>query len=243
MKWGGVRPVSLVDYPGHVCTTLFTAGCNMRCPYCYNPSLVLGQGEGVSSDAVMELLRARRDRVKHLCITGGEPTMHPELPGFVAEAVALGYRVKLDTNGTNPSVVEGLLARGLLSYVAMDVKTTWGRYHRLGIADTRPLRETVSIIRRLAPDYEFRTTVVPGLVGWEELLAMAAELQGARRFVLQQFRPGPELLDPSWKTIRPYPAEWLVAWAQQLAPFFQEPVVVRNAGRAAAGTGSAGGPP
>ena len=233
MTVAGMVPVSLVDYPGHVATTLFLAGCNLRCPYCHNPGLVVGPPAGppLAEDRVLEFLRARRGQLGHVCVTGGEPTQHPGLARLLAACKELGYRVKLDTNGSHPERLGVLLRKGLVDYVAMDVKTSWSRYGELG-GDPVPadvLRASVALIQADAPDHEFRTTVVPGLVDHADILAIATGLRGARRYALQQFVVQGPLLDPGWATVVPYPAATLRGWAAEAAAATGVPVEVRNA--------------
>ena len=233
MRFAGLVPASLVDYPGHVAVTLFTAGCPLRCPYCHNPELVVGplSGRPLPADDVLAFLQRRRPLLSHLCVTGGEPTLHRDLPEFLAAVRHLGYAIKLDTNGGSPDALVGLLRAGLCDYVAMDVKTVWDRYPELGGAvDPAAHRRSALAIRALAPDYEFRTTVVPGLVGHDDVRTIATDLAGARRYALQQFDPARPLLDPDWKAVRPVPAAVLRAWADEVAPYFVEPVIVRNLG-------------
>jgi pyruvate formate lyase activating enzyme len=232
VTFAGIVPASLVDFPGHVAVTVFVAGCNLRCPYCHNPGLVTGArtGRPWAEGEVLELLRRRQGVLSHLCVSGGEPTLQPGLPAFLAAVRGLGVRVKLDTNGSAPARLEALLRAGLCDYVAMDVKTAWARYGELGGpgAPAAAYRRSAALVRALAPDYEFRTTVVPGLVGHAEVRAIARDLTGARRYVLQQFVARGPLLDPRWAGVAPYPPATLRQWAAEVSPCFQEPVVVRN---------------
>jgi pyruvate formate lyase activating enzyme len=232
VRFAGLVPLSLVDYPGHAAVTVFTAGCPLRCPYCQNPRLVVGPfPPPLPEEEVLAFLRRRRPHLHHLVVSGGEPTLHAGLADFLGRARRLGYAVKLDTSGSRPDVLAGLLAAHLCDYVAMDVKTRWARYGELGAAaDPEAHRRAAGLVRALAPDYEFRTTVVPGLVGLEDLRAIASELAGSRRFVLQQFVPGPHLLDPTWGAVAPSPDATLRAWAEELRGYFVEPVGVRGVG-------------
>lgn len=230
MTFAGVVPASLVDYPGHLATTLFVAGCNLRCGYCHNPGLVAGPpAAGLDAEAVLASLERRARLIRHVCVSGGEATLHRDLVPFLEELVARGFTVKLDTNGARPRVLETILARGLCAYVAMDVKTAWERYGEIGAPDPDPYRRSSELIRAAALDYEFRTTAVPGLVEDPDVRAIAAALCGARRYALQQFVPSGPLLDPAWTNVAPHPAERLRAWARDLDGCFQEPVQVRNA--------------
>lgn len=232
MTFAGMVRASLVDYPGHVAVTVFAAGCNLRCPYCHNPALVTGRAAGpaLGGDQVLAFLWRRRGALGHLCVSGGEPTLHRDLPPFLRAAKDMGYRVKLDTNGSEPERLEALLRERLCDYVAMDVKTRWHRYSELGGTGPPPeaYRRSAAVVRARAPDYEFRTTVVPGVVDRQDVLEIARDLAGARRYVLQQFVAGRRLLDPRWEGVRPYDAATLLRWAEEVSRYFAEPVAVRN---------------
>ncbi len=193
----GIQKLSLVDYPDHLCAILFLQGCNMRCPFCHNATLVPCEYELDSVYArrweeVFDYLSHRRNFLEGVCITGGEPTLHKELPNLIHELRSLGYKVKLDTNGTNSSMVEVLLREGQIDYIAMDIKTSLSRYSELGVENPlliQQIRKTIKVIMDLAPHYEFRTTVVPGLVEEEDLREILQEIRGAQRYVFQSYRP------------------------------------------------------
>jgi pyruvate formate lyase activating enzyme len=231
LVFAGAVPTSLIDFPGHVATTVFTHGCNLHCGYCHNPLLVEGPPpeRPLGADDAIALLERRRRLVGHVCVTGGEPTLHPGLIAFLAVLKERGMGVKLDTNGGRPDVVAQVLRRGLCDYIAMDLKTAWQRYAEIGARDPAPFRQTVELIRAEAPDYEFRTTVAPGLVEEADVFAIAASIRGARRYIMQQFSGRGRMLDPAWSGVRPHPAAALRAWAGSMDGWFQEPVQVRNA--------------
>lgn len=230
MLFAGLVPVSLVDFPGHVATTLFTQGCNLRCGWCHNPLLVEGPPaeRPLSATDALSFLGKRKRLVQHVCITGGEPTLHRGLIPFLQALREQGFHVKLDTNGGRPDVVAEVLRQGLVDWISMDLKTTWARYAELGAKRWEPFAQTVEWIRSKAPEYEFRTTVVPGLVGAEEIFAVGGSIRGARRYALQQFSTASRMLDPAWTSVEPYPPERLYAWARAMDGWFQEPVQVRN---------------
>jgi pyruvate formate lyase activating enzyme len=228
MRLAGLVPLSLVDVPGHPAATLFTPGCNFHCGYCHNPDLVRGHPPAeLPWSAAVAWLQRRRPFLDWVCITGGEPTLQPDLADALAELRRLGYRVKLDTNGSRPQTVAALLERGLCDYVAMDVKTVWSRYPEVG-GNGQAAAQTAAILRSRAPDYEFRTTVAPPLVDRAGLEALADALAGSRRWVWQQFVPSAHLLDPAMAKQAPYPDATLRAWAEALAPRFGRPIGLRN---------------
>lgn len=215
---------SLVDYPGKVSAVLWTVGCTFRCPFCYNAELVLPElGAGLprlAASEVLARLAARRRLLDGVVVTGGEPTLHPDLPELLAQVKGLGLLVKLDTNGSRPEVVEGLLAERLVDYVALDLKAPFPRYRAFtglpltptlvhgGEAALPPVEEAVARVRRTldlvrerAPDHEVRTTVAPGLAP-EDLREVAREVRGARRYALQPFvvPEGKRLVDEGWRS-------------------------------------------
>lgn len=204
-----VQPLSLQDFPEKLAAILFFAGCNLRCPFCYNAELVLPELYSafmpIPYEQVLRKLAERRGFVDGVVLTGGEPLLSPDLLEFARELKKLGLLIKLDTNGTRPEALAALLEEGLADYVALDLKAPFSRYAEFtGIPDAAALipkvRESLALLRKHAPDYECRTTVAPGL-GAEDLLAIAREIQGVRRYVLQPFlRPsGKRLVDEAWR--------------------------------------------
>ncbi len=203
----GLQKTSLIDYPKVICTTIFLGGCNFKCPYCHNPDLVLKRGSPLIADyEVLEHLKRRKGLIDGLCVTGGEPSLHLGLPDFLRRVKSLGFLVKLDTNGTNPEMLDELISGSLVDYVAMDIKAPLERYSSVVRApvNLKSIGDSIDIIRGAEIDYEFRTTVVPDLLNEEDILALGQWLKGTKKYVLQQFRPAPKMLDPSFKNIKPY---------------------------------------
>jgi len=201
---GGVQWTTLIDYPGKIAATLFTVGCNFRCPFCHNPELVDSDrlAPTLDEDEVLDRLRERVGFIDGVVISGGEPTIQSSFPSFVERVKRLGLLVKLDTNGSHPDVLGQLLAAHAIDYVAMDVKAPPDDYEHLtgGFCDLDAIERAIDLIVERAPDYEFRTTVAPPL-GREDVLRIADRLSGARRYVLQAFRvPEKGLVDPAWET-------------------------------------------
>jgi len=189
----GFQGTSLLDYPGRISSLVFFSGCNLSCPYCHNPDLIVDRGELPSLDPVdvLEELGSRRQFIDGVVISGGEPTLDELLPGFVREVRKLGLLVKLDTNGLRPGMLERLLGEGLVDFVALDLKTSPERYGELhaGPVGMASLEQSIRLVLERAPDYEMRTTCVPGLVGVREIHRLGGLLQGAKGWVLQQFVP------------------------------------------------------
>lgn len=205
MKIGGLQKVSLIDYQGQISAVVFTQGCNFRCPYCHNPELVCSDlfGDTLEVNSVLSFLARRRGKLDAVVVTGGEPTINKSLPAFLRRVKSMGYLIKLDTNGSNPDMVKYLMDTDLLDYIAMDVKTAPGKYSLVADVPVDPdtILKTISIILSSELDYEFRTTVVPGLVGEEDIHAIAGVIGGARRYVVQRFLPSKHV-DPVYSKRR-----------------------------------------
>lgn len=191
MKIQGLERLSLVDYDGYTACTVFLAGCNLRCPYCHNAALLSGGIEdAISEEDFLAFLEKRRGLLDAVCISGGEPTLRPELPDFCRRIRALGYRVKLDTNGTAPSVLAALIKDDLLDYVAMDIKAPLSDYPELLSADGRdPARigESIDLLIGGSLPFEFRLTLVSEMIDEDGIRQIAARLSGAPRLFLQKF--------------------------------------------------------
>lgn len=195
----GLQRVSIIDFPKRICAVVFTGGCNFRCPYCHNPELVVGWEKlpTISEDEVLTFLENRRKLLDGICITGGEPTIHNRLPGFIRKLKSKKFQVKLDTNGTNPSMIEELINEGLLDYIAMDIKATPEKYDiASGVSvNLQDIEKSVSLIMKGKIDYEFRTTVFPDFLSTEDGKIIGEWVKSARRFVLQRPRKLKMLLD------------------------------------------------
>ncbi len=205
----GFLDTSLSDWPGRLCSVLFLPTCNFRCPYCHNHSLVLRAEQYVTIplEEILGRLRSLRDWIDGVCITGGEPSLHSDLPLLVREIKQHRFLIKLDTNGSNPQGLESLIETGDVDFVSMDVKAPLDTFHysRSTGVPTRlkPILESIEILKRGRVDYEFRMTVVPGLHGEADIRTLANQLRAGRRFILQNFNPE-NALDPSLKNIVPY---------------------------------------
>lgn len=194
MKIGGVQKLSLVDYPGKTSAVLFTIGCNMRCGYCHNPELVLPERytDTIPVDEIMEFLSRRVGKLEGVVVTGGEPTMHEDLPELFIKIKQLGFSTKLDTNGTHPDMMRDLYRDHLIDYVAMDVKGTPSTYQEIVAypVDMNALLDSIKLIKHSGVDYEFRTTVVKSQISFDDFDEIGQMVQGAHRFALQKFRSG-----------------------------------------------------
>ena len=176
MKIVGIQKLTLLDYPGKVACTVFLGGCNFRCPYCHNWELLGDAEEVMTVEALLSFLRKRQGILDGVCITGGEPTLHPELPALLQAVRELGYAVKLDTNGYRPEVLGALLNAGLLDYVAMDLKNgpeDYGETVGLAHADLAKIRESIGLLMASGIEFELRTTVVKPLHSVKSITSMA----------------------------------------------------------------------
>jgi pyruvate formate lyase activating enzyme len=221
----GFQGTSLLDYPGKISSLLFFGGCNLTCPFCHNPGLVLdpGQYPDYPLEHILQELKQRRPFIDAVVISGGEPTLVPGLDGLLRAIKELGLSVKLDTNGLLPQILEGLMRQDLVDFVAMDVKTNPGRYGELHTrpVDPAPLQESIRLLIDSPLEYEFRTTCVPGLVEEEDIEAMGRALAGAKRWVLQQYVPG-HALAPAFHDLEPHAATTLQHFAQRARDFAAE---------------------
>jgi pyruvate formate lyase activating enzyme len=204
MNIGGLQKLTLIDYPGHIAATVFTVGCNFRCPFCHNPELVNAprnpQETSILEKEFFKLLNERHGKLEGICITGGEPTIQPDIVEFIEKIKAQGYKVKLDTNGMRPDILRLLYAKKMLDFVAMDIKNSLGAYNEAvgGKADIERIKLSVELIRNSGVDYEFRTTAVPGIHGEKNFLEIAKWLEGSKKYVLQKYVEG-KILDPILK--------------------------------------------
>jgi pyruvate formate lyase activating enzyme len=188
---------SVIEYPGHIADVVYVGACNFRCPFCYNVDLVAHPQElpDIEPLQVLEDLQARSGFVDGLVVTGGEPTLQSDLDEFLTQVRQLDLAVKLDTNGSRPDVLQRCLEREVVDYVAMDIKSNIRKYHlAAGVTvDTELVMQSVQLVLGSQIDYEFRTTVVPGLVDLPDVESIVGLISGAKRYYLQRFRPGETL--------------------------------------------------
>lgn len=202
---GGYQKLTLIDYPGKIAATVFTVGCNFRCPFCHNPELVSppllrGGSKGGAKKEFFKFLKKRKGQLEGVCITGGEPTIQPDLIEFIKKIKNLGFLVKIDTNGTRPDVLKKLLEAELLDFVAMDIKNTLKKYAETcgNKVDVKRIKLSVDLIRNSGVPYEFRTTAVPGIHTEKDFDNIAKWLSGADAYYLQEYREI-KILDPKLK--------------------------------------------
>ena len=190
MDISGLQKTTLLDYPGKVACTVFLSGCNMRCPFCHNASLVLENPQPqMTQEELLAFLKKRRGILDGVCVTGGEPTLRPGLPELLRQIKALGFLVKLDTNGTNPKMLRAMLDEGLIDYVAMDIKNSPERYTATcgGAEVLEAVKESAAILMEGSAEYEFRTTCVAPFHDEDAMTQIGKWLSGAKAYYLQNF--------------------------------------------------------
>lgn len=220
----GLQKLAMVDFPGKLAATVFTGGCNLRCPFCHNAPLVTRTAEALrlSEAAVLTFLRSRRGLLDGVVLSGGEPLLQPDAADFLAEVRRLGFAVKLDTNGCYPAALADILDRGLVDYVAMDIKNRLEKYpETVGVPgfDTAPVEESVRLLQNSGVDFEFRTTVVREFHTADDIRTIGRWLEGAPRYFLQQFVDSGDLVGTGCHGLEPPETQTLAEIAR---PFFRE---------------------
>jgi len=227
----GIQKTTVIDYPDKIACTLFLGGCNFRCGFCYNSDIVLNPAkmDDIPEIEVLEMLKERKKFLDGVCITGGEPTIHPKLGNFLSKVKELGYDVKLDTNGTKPEVLRELIAGKLVDYIAMDVKAGLLSYDKVTqtIVDKEKIKESIDLIKQSGVDYEFRTTVVPDIIDEEEIESIGELVKGAKRFFLQQFRNDKNTLSARYSKKESISKERIEKFKEMMERYVDE-VKIRN---------------
>lgn len=205
MKIYGLNKTTLLDYPGKVAATIFLGGCNFRCPFCQNSSLVLNPSAQpeIPVKEVLSFLKKRKGILDGVCITGGEPTLSPDLPELLQEIRTLGYPIKLDTNGTHPALLKTLTEQNLIQMTAVDIKACPDNYPALcGLVhpELDAVKETVEFLKNGTLDYEFRTTVIRELHSEKDFIEIGQWLTGAKAYYLQAYRDSEEVLQPGFSS-------------------------------------------
>ena len=223
MRILGLQKLSLVDFPGKVAATVFTGGCDLRCPFCHNAPLVLpGRGtSALDAGGVLDFLASRRGLLDGVVLSGGEPLLQPDAADFLAEVKAMGFSVKLDTNGCHPDALADILDRRLADYVAMDIKNSLEKYPwTVGVPgfDTAPVERSARLLMEGPADYEFRTTLVRPFHEVGDMETIGRWLRGARRYYLQAFVDSGDLVGGG---CAPFTPEEMEGFLQAARPFFQ----------------------
>ncbi len=224
MQIHGFNKTTLLDYPGHLASTIFLGGCNFICPFCHNKGLVLNPSKEpvIPTMLVLEHLVKRRNIIEGVCITGGEPTLSMDLPYFIKQIKDLGLLVKLDTNGYRPDVLRGLLNEKLIDYIAMDIKSSPNNYSMLtGLPETdlNKINESINIIMSANIPYEFRSTLVKELHTFEDIDLIGKWIKGCHNFYIQNYRENEHVINPIYHG---FEKEELFAFQKHLSRYMKQ---------------------
>jgi len=236
MSIGGLQKLTLIDFPGRLAATVFLAGCNFRCPFCYSSELVLPEKiknqPKISEKELFKFLKERKNLIEGVVLCGGEPVVSKGLIPLIKKIKKMGFFVKLDTNGSDPTVLKKLIdpppslrpksGGGLVDYVAMDIKGPKERYSEFvgRKVNIKKIQKSIDILKEGKVDYEFRSTIVPTLHKKEDVIEMAKWIRGAKKYYLQNFRPE-KTIDPKFEKIKPYPQEYMLEILKAIASFFE----------------------
>ena len=236
MEIGGLQKLTLIDYPQKLACTIFTIGCNFRCPFCYSSEIVLPEKSRnqprIPEKELFKFLKGKKGLLEGVVICGGEPTINKGLPNFIKKIKKLGFLVKLDTNGSNPKMLKDLIGKNLVDYVAMDIKAQREKYNKLTKkkVNINNIEKSIKILKEGKVDFELRTTIVPNLLKKKDIIDIARWIspqtfthQGvgkSGKYFLQNFR-AEKTIDPKFEKIRPYSYEYLVEIKEAVAPFFE----------------------
>lgn len=226
MTIGGIQKTSLIDFPNGLSTVLFTRGCNFRCPYCHNSELLALDGVVLDRDELMTELARRSHLIDAVVFSGGECTLSDDLYGMVVDVRKMGYQVKIDTNGTNPEILEKLFRESLVDFVAMDIKAPPGKYQAVtGVSvDMAALERSIALIKEHVANYEFRTTVCQELLSRDDIIAIAYWVKGSKRYVLQNFRDNKHVLAGKGK-FHSYEESFLKEVYNEIIQWFEEVII------------------
>ena len=223
---GGLQKTTLIDYPGHVAATVFLIGCNFRCPFCYSSELVLPEKiklqPRIPEKDFFDFLKEKKGLLEAVVICGGEPTINEDLPSFCKKIKEMGYLIKLDTNGSNPKMLEKLIDEKLIDYVSMDIKAPKEKYEKAaGVkVNINDVEESIRILKQGKIEYEFRMTIVPLIHTKEDVIKIVEWLGPAKKFFLQNFRPE-KTLNPEFEKIKPYSEDFFLEIKDKISSFFE----------------------
>lgn len=226
MLIGGFQKISLIDYPAKLSAIIFTAGCNFRCPFCYNPQLVtrIDKKNFISPKEIFNFLKKRKKTIEAIVITGGEPTEHEDLPQFIRRIKKMGFLVKLDTNGSHPKMLKKLIQEKLIDYVAMDIKAPLSKYAKIvnSKIKKRQIKKSIKLIMQSGLSYEFRSTLLPELHSQKDLIKMSKLIKGAEKYFLQKFIPTGNLNNQEFNKLKPYSDKDMASLAKICEPYVKK---------------------
>ncbi|WP_113672812.1 anaerobic ribonucleoside-triphosphate reductase activating protein [Vallitalea guaymasensis] len=222
MNIKGFTKTTLLDYPGHIASTIFTGGCNFNCPYCHNGDLVTAHKDmdNITEESILAHIKKRCGIINYICISGGEPTLQPDLISFLQKIKEYPIKIKLDTNGTNPSVIKSAYEKDLIDYIAMDIKNSKDKYaltvdRKININD---IEESVDYIKTCGIDYEFRTTVIKEFHTTHDIVSIGEWLNGSKRFFIQQYVESDKQIKQGFHA---HSHETLMNFKNHVEPYFE----------------------
>jgi len=223
MKIGGFQKTSLLDYPKEISSIIWTVGCNFNCPFCYNVDVVKKTTKDISEKEIFSFLEKRKKVIDGLVISGGEPLLQEDIASFCEKVKKLGYKIKIDTNGTFPEKLKELIDKKLVDYIAMDIKAPKGKYSDLAgkKVDIKKIQKSIDLIRISGVDYEFKTTFVPSLLCKKDIQEIGRWLDGSEKYFLQQFKNNIPTLSSDLEEATPYSKEELLDALEEVKPFFK----------------------
>ena len=225
MKIGGLQKISLLDYPNKLSAIIWTVGCNLCCPFCYNKQLLSDKNiKKISEDEIFSFLKKRIGKLEAVSITGGEPLLQKDISNFIKKIKNLGYLIKIDTNGTFPIVLNDLIERNLIDYISMDVKAPKKKYSYLcgKKVEINKIQKSIDLIKNSSIEYEFKTTIIPGMLEKKDIMKIAVWLNGAKQFYLQQFKNDTSLISKELEIIKPYSKKYLYEIIEEIKPNFEK---------------------
>ncbi|MBD3203117.1 anaerobic ribonucleoside-triphosphate reductase activating protein [Candidatus Woesearchaeota archaeon] len=222
----GFQKTDLVNFDPYSCATIYLSRCNFLCPFCHNPELVIGHDKlnSLSKEKILDVLTKRKKWYDAVCITGGEPTLHKGLVHFTKELKKIGFLVKIDTNGTNPKMINQLIDKKIVDFISMDVKAPLEKYDKITQinTDTSKIKESIETLKNRRLDYEFRTTVIPRFHKKADIEKIGKLLKGSKQITIQQFRNSRDMINPSFKNEKPYSREKLIEFREILSDYAKE---------------------
>lgn len=225
MEIGGLQKLTLIDYPGRLACTVFLIGCNFKCPFCYSSELVLPQKiknqPRIKEADFFNFLKGKKEFLEGVVVCGGEPSINEGLVKFIKKIKKMGFLVKLDTNGSNPQLLEKLIKDDLVDYVAMDIKAPKEKYSKLTgkKINVKNIEKSIKVLKDSRIDHEFRTTIVPKLLDKKDILKIARWIGPGGKYYLQNFR-GEKTIDPKLEKVKPYPSDYLFEIKKTILPLF-----------------------
>ena len=222
MKLGGFQKSSLLDYPDEISAIIWTVKCNFHCPFCYNTDIVDGKVELFSEEEILDFLKKRQGLLDALVISGGEPLLQKDITSFCEKVKKLGYKIKIDTNGTFPVKLQELIDKKLVDYISMDVKAPVDKYNSLAgkKVDISKIKKSIKIIQQSGVDYEFKTTVVPGLLDKNDIIEIGKWLNGSKKYYLQQFKNDTSVISSDLEKIIPYSKDEILDFVENVKQYF-----------------------